>query len=118
MNILILYIGESVRFDQDEVRRALQSVPGTHSFREGTVGTVFECQYDFDLDKTIVRLLEDHQSISIAGSGDASLKIAVELQARVSSPLRLVDSDYSFDIPLSEATSIEQIRSRMVSSSG
>lgn len=118
MDILILYIGEGVRFDREAVSAALHSVRGTYDHKENTLGSLLECRFDWADDSTIVRLTEDQESISLSGSGDASLKLALELQASVGQPLRLVDSDYSFDLPLSEVSSVEDLRSRMSSESG
>ena len=101
MDFLLLYVSEDVSFDLGKVRLALEQIPGTYDLRtDHTIGAVLQCKYDFGSDSTIVRLTEGLETISISGTGEASIRIALEIQRQLAVPLHAVDSDYSFDILL------------------
>lgn len=115
MDFLLLYIGEGIRFDREEVKRVLRDIPGIRNLEERAgVGWWLQAQLDEGNDSTIIRLVTDEESISISGSGDASLKAAVEIQAGMELSLRLVDIDYSFDLPLRDLRSTEELRKAIV----
>ena len=112
MDLLLLYIGDGQQFDEEKVFQILNSVPGVKNLNRGkTTGAIMEGNYDFSSDSTIVRLAEDLETISISGTGDASLQLALEIQRAYHQPLHLVDSDYSFDVVLSDVSSLSGLKS-------
>lgn len=98
MDFLLLY-ADGLRFDREEIRGVLRGIPGVTGLEErnGT-GWVLQAHFDYEGDSTIIRLVDDEESISLSGTGPASLKAVVEIQSRSSVDLRLVDANYTFDL--------------------
>lgn len=107
MNKLIIFHDDESSFDPDEVRRIFEDIPGTRQLKEGQVGSRLWCDFDFNDDKTTVRLAENLKAISMHGTGDASLQMALQIQKRHSKPLRVTDLDYGFDLFIGEIGSVE-----------
>lgn len=53
-------------------------------------------------ERVLVRLARDSDAISITDNGPASLEVALMVQQNVAEPLRIVDTDFTFDLNLSE----------------
>ncbi len=114
MDFLLLFVGEGKRLDRAMVKRALVNLPGVRGVedREGE-GWTLQARFDDAGDSTIIRLVQDEESISISGIGDASLRAAVEIQSRLAADLRVVDSDYSFELPLRGVENVADLRKRI-----
>jgi hypothetical protein len=66
MNSLIVCADAGFRFDEDKVFRNLADIPGVYNLERGDfVGAALQCEYEFDGDRTIVRLSDDLESIWI-----------------------------------------------------
>lgn len=74
-----------------------------------SVGTLIEAEFVEPADWTIVRLMENASTISFSGTSQISLRAALLFQQRIPGPLRIVDTAYSFDLPLSEFTTLEEL---------
>lgn len=111
---LLMFIGEYEQFDDEEVYRYLQEIPGVSELKRGCfVGAVLQCHYDFNGDSTIVRLSDDLGTITAAGTGDASLQVALELQRRETRPIRVTDFGYNFDLSLGDMHGLEEFRQKI-----
>jgi hypothetical protein len=118
MQLLILFIGENERFDQNQLVDIAKNVPGVENIREGKfVGSILEFEFSEGEDFTTVRLSDDRETISISGLGNASLKIAFSIQKRYPQQITAVDSDYSFELILDQINSLEQLRQKILESS-
>ncbi len=118
MNILILFIGENKKFDENKILSILQDIPGIQNLREGNfVGSILECEFSEEDDFTLIRLSDDLETISISGIGDASLKIALEIQKRYPRAIRVVDSNYNFELVIEEMESVNEFRQRILEAS-
>ena len=118
MKMLLLFIGEDEKFNFSEIADILPKIPHIHNLKQGEfVGSILECEFSDKNDYTIIRLSDDLETISIDGDGDASLKIALEIQKHYPQNLRLIDSNYSFDIELEKIKSVGQLRQKMRESS-
>ncbi len=62
------------------------------------------------------RLSDDLESITIAGAGDASLQVALELQRREEQPLFVTDFGYDFNFSLKDIHTIDAIKGKMLAS--
>ncbi|AFY80555.1 hypothetical protein [Oscillatoria acuminata] len=114
MKMLLLFIGEDEKFNLSQVADSLTKIPNIQNFKQGDfVGSILECEFSEKTDFTIIRLSDDLETISIDGDGEASLKIALEIQKHYPQNLRLIDSNYSFDIELAEIKSVGQLRHQM-----
>jgi hypothetical protein len=107
MGTLLLLVDEQFLFDEGEVYDILRNIPGVYELeRRAFVGAVMECRYDLGDDKTIVRLPSHLRAISIDGTGEASMNIALEIQKRLRVPLIVVDEGYNFCFPLMTVHSV------------
>ncbi len=114
MKMLLLFIGEDEKFNISQVADSLTKIPNIQNFKQGNfVGSILECEFSEKNDFTIIRLSDGLETISIDGDGEASLKIALEIQKHYPQNLRLIDSNYSFDIELAEIKSVGQLRHQM-----
>lgn len=115
MKTLLLFIGEDEKFDASQIASILPEIPGTHNLKQGNfVGSILECEFADENDFTIIRLSDDLETISIYGNGDASLKIALSIQKLYPKPIRLIDSEYSFDLVLEKIESVSELRQKML----
>lgn len=111
MNSLIIYGKPGFTFDEDQVFRKLKEIPGVYNLERGRlVGAILQCEYEFDGDRTIARLSDDLESVTIAGTGDASLQFALELQQGEEEPLFLTDFGYDFNFSLKDVHGIDEIK--------
>lgn len=118
MKTLLLFIGENEKFALNQISSILPVIPGIHNLKEGNfVCSILECEFAYENDFTLIRLSDDLETISISGAGDASLKIALEIQKRYPKPIRLIDLDYSFDLVLEKIGSVSELRQKMLEAS-
>ncbi|MGL5195406.1 MAG: hypothetical protein ACRC8Y_17630 [Chroococcales cyanobacterium] len=118
MKMLLLFIGEDEKFNLIQIADILTKIPNIQNLKQGDfVGSILEGEFSEKNDFTIIRLSDDLETISIDGDGDASLKIALEIQKHYPQNLRLIDSNYSFDIELAKINSVGQLRQNMRESS-
>lgn len=118
MKMLLLFIGENETFNLSQVADSLTKIPNIKNVKQGDfVGSILECEFSDKTDFTIIRLSDDLETISIDGDGDASLKIALKIQNNYPQNLRLIDSNYSFDIELAKIKSVSQLRQNIRESS-
>lgn len=114
MSKLLLFIGENVKFDQREIVKILSEMPEVINLRQGNfIGASVECEYTHGDQSTIVRLSSDGETVTAEGLGDDSLKFALEFQRRLTIPLRAIDMEYSFDLSLSDISTVDEFRKRM-----
>lgn len=105
MNNLVLFDQNGRPFSCEEVREALEAIPGTYNLREGKfIGAVMDCEYDFEGASTIIRLADNLESIDLTGVSPASLNAAIQLQRLLKRHVRPFDLAYTFDIVLDEAS--------------
>jgi hypothetical protein len=114
MNFLLIFHDDQSSFDPDEIRRMLKEIAGISDLTgEGLAGSSLRAHFDFDEDKTTVRLAEDLKALSVHGTGPASLHLALELQRRHSKPLRVTDLDYGFDLLLGDIGSVQDFEKKI-----
>jgi len=115
MKTLLLFIGENQQFAPNQITSILPEIPGTYNLKSGNfVGSILECEFADQNDFAIIRLSDDLETISISGAIDAGLKIALEIQKRYPKAIRLIDSDYSFDLVLDQIGSVSELRQKML----
>lgn len=107
---LLIYIGESVKFEQSQVEHAMGSMAGVSQIHRGPlIGSLLQCHYTLGDESTIIRLSEDLETITVNGIGPVSLGFAWSFQKAMPLDLRMIDMDYSFDVVLSEFDSVEEL---------
>jgi hypothetical protein len=119
MNSLIVCGNEDFSFNEDEVFHDLKEIPGVHNLERGDfIGAVLQCEYEFNGDRTIVRLSDDLESITMEGGGDASFQVALELQKREQQPLFVTDFGYDFNFSLKNIHSLDEIKEKLIAAAG
>lgn len=109
-----LYIGENDRFDRGEFVRIISGMLGVKNVRpDGSFEASVRCEYTYNDRVTVVSLMSDGKFVWSDGLGDDSLSFAIEFQRHCKTPLRAIDSEYSFDLDLSEIVSIDEFRSKI-----
>ncbi len=117
MNSLIVYGKPGFSFNEEELFQQWQNLPGVSHLEQGRfVGASLQCEYECESDRTIARLSDELRTVTIAGTGDASLQFALALQQREAQPLFVTDFGYDFNIALQGLRSIDEIKRDMVAS--
>ncbi len=111
MHSILLFRPDDRRFEIAAVRHVFESEPGFHNVRFDTPGnTAVEADYIEPEFRTMISLSGDHGTISLRGVSNASLRASLILQRRLDTPLRMVDTDYSFDLILEGLSTVEELR--------
>ncbi|MBI2826823.1 MAG: hypothetical protein HYX69_19285 [Planctomycetia bacterium] len=98
--------------DAERVRDCLRHLPGVWNWNENDRWCLFVCEYQFQGDRATVQWLEGCGA-AIEGRGDAALQIAVEIQRCYGEEIHAVDPEGSFDIPLSEVSSLTDFQDKI-----
>jgi len=96
------------------LERIFESVPGFREVRRNTpIGTPIEADYVDGQDFTTVRLMTNSEAVSIDGTSGAALFAAWILQSHLDIPLRMIDTEYSFDLILSDFATVDELQRAM-----
>jgi hypothetical protein len=112
MQNTLLFNSDMRPFEVEAIERVFQLEEGFVQVRYSTpIGTPIEADFVEGQDSTIVRLSGNRNRISLSGTSDAALRAALILRKHLDTPLRMVDTDYSFDLILRDLMSLEELRS-------
>ena len=110
MHNLLLFDVNDRQIPLDALDRIFHLVDGFQQVRRNTpTGTPIEANFVHGNESTTVRLDSRRETISITGTSDTALRAALILQAYLQDPLRIVDTEYSFDLVLADYSSIEEL---------
>jgi hypothetical protein len=114
MHSILLFNEDDRPFDSATVGRIFQSEAGFRDVRFSEPGgDMIGAEY-FDFNgSTIVRLTGDRRTISMRGTSDVELHAALIIQRSLGTPLRMVDSDYSFDLTFQGISNVDELRDAM-----
>lgn len=107
----ILWRGDDNRFEVAAVESIFRTVEGFSSVRlDEPGGALIEAKYsDRGLgERVLVRLSSGSDAISITDASQTSFQVAIIIQQHIDAPLRVVDTDYTFDLNLSECSSVDE----------
>lgn len=111
MHSILLFRPDDRPFEIAALRHVFQSEPGFQNIRfDDPGGDAIEANYIEPEFRTMIGLSGDHGTISLRGVSDASLRASLILQRRLGMPLRMVDTDYSFDLILEGLSTVEELR--------
>lgn len=114
-SILLLRLDE-MPFDVAAVAHVLSTHSGFRDVRfDEPGGAAVEADYREHEDWTIVRLSENPNRISLSGTSDATLRAALLLQSNLKVPLRIFDTNYSFDLVLEDYSTVDELRAAIES---
>ena len=110
MHSLLLFDVNEGKIPVDALQRIFQSVIGFQRIRHNTpTGTPIEADFIDGEDFTTVELDAQRETISIRGTSGAALNAAWILKSHLDIPLRMVDTEYSFDLVLSGFSNIDEL---------
>jgi hypothetical protein len=108
-SILLLRLDE-LKFEPAVVEKTMRTVKGFGKVRlDDPAGALNEAEYVGAQGRTVVTLSESARAISLSGTGDAALHAALVLQGHLTIPLRIVDTEYSFDLDLSSFFTLDEL---------
>lgn len=111
MTNLLLIRTDETPFDVAAVAHILSTQSGFHDVRfDDSIGAVIEARYTEADSQSIVSLKEDHETISLSGTSDAALRAALILQTGLKIPLRMFDTNYSFDLVFEGLSTVDELR--------
>jgi len=73
-------------------------------------GSILEVQFVERDGSTFVRLNDSGKSVSVSGTSDVSLRAAMIVQEHLQTPLRIVDTEYSFDLILADFANLQELQ--------
>jgi hypothetical protein len=110
MHSLLLFDVNEQPIDLAAIEDIFRSEAGFHEVRRNTpIGTPIEADFVDRGDFTTVGVSTDCETISIRGTSGAALQVAWLLHTQLRMPLRMVDTEYSFDLMLDDFASIEEL---------
>ncbi|HEX4144830.1 MAG TPA: hypothetical protein VHY91_15105 [Pirellulales bacterium] len=111
MHNTLLFKLDDQPFDVAVIRHIFQTQRGFRDVRFNLPsGRVIEADYVEADDSTVVGLNGDRETISLRGTSDAALHAALTLQRNLDTPLRIIDTDNSFDLILRDYPNVEELR--------
>jgi hypothetical protein len=111
MHNILLLNSDNRPFDAAAIERIFQLERGFRDVRFNEPGgAIIEADYIEPEDSTIVGLSGSRKSVSLSGTSDATLRAALILQKKLGTPLRMFDTEYSFDLILRDIPNIETLR--------
>lgn len=111
MHNLLLFNSDERPFEVEVIERIFHAEGGFRDVRYNEPGgAAIEADYIEPEDRTIVRLSGSRSRISLSGTSDAALRAALILQRHMDQPLRIIDTDYSFDLILRDFRNLEELQ--------
>ena len=112
MHSLLLLDVDEREIPVDALQRVFQSVTGFRRVRQNTPASIpIEADYIDGTDFTTVGLSTTRKAISIRGTSGAALSAAWILISYLDIPLRIVDSEYSFDLIVRDFSNLHDLQS-------
>lgn len=112
MQSIILWREDELDFEPEKIEQICRTDAGFGQVRfDEPGGALIEAIYSSEpRDYSVfVRLSGDRQIISISSVSDTSLQVALLLQQHLQSPLRIMNDSYTFDLKLSDHTSVDEL---------
>lgn len=107
---LLLYIDESTSVDVGKLKAGLLQSLHLECFRsEGDLALC--CDFKVNEYPLTIRVPSDLGAVWVDSADDAALAVALEIQRFYSTPIRLVDEGYALDLPLSQFSSLDELKS-------
>ena len=115
MRVLLVFLGEGLIFNIDKIIEILTNLSGVTEIRRNPgPETIVEVDYYDEIGTSIIRLNGEADTISFTWHSDSAVAAALAIQKQYGEPMRMIDMDYSFDIVLSESSTIDSIKEIMM----
>lgn len=118
-NGLLIFIDEGIKFKKEETIEAVLKIDGVYNVsidRNNVSNFILSCEYDYQEYSVIVDFCNDLETFYINRVSKAGLNFAFQLQQLITQPIKLIDSDYSFDIHLQDIKSFEDLEQKVINS--
>lgn len=111
MQTLLLLTVDDEPFDANDFRRVVETVKGFDGVRfDEPGGAAVEAKYSDGVDKTTVRLSGNLTAISVSDFTDVAFEVVMILQRHLARSLRIIDMEYTFDLPVSDYANARDLR--------
>jgi hypothetical protein len=101
-SIFLIRVDEQ-RFDPQRIEAVLRADAAFLEVRlNDPAGALVEAEFIDSDGTTDVALSESAKAIFFSGTSDTDLRAALRLQSHLKTPLRIFDTEYSFDLVLSD----------------
>jgi hypothetical protein len=115
MSFLLVYIGETENFDPELVRSFLHTCSRVSEIKEHCdERSLYTAHFDYADDSTIFDLHSNLETVSISGTGFASIQLCHLFQASYPKPLHVIDEGYNFDLVIRDFGSARELEEAMV----
>lgn len=107
----MLYLGEGKTFDRERVKTTLLTEQNFGEFEElPESGVCFRGRFFCGNESTMVELKADLESIVLSVAAEIGIQCAFQIQKQYPEKIYMVDSDYNFDLPISQFDNVEDFR--------
>jgi hypothetical protein len=114
MQRLLVFKPDDSPFSADSLLHVFQLEPGFENVQlNNSTDDAVEATFRQADGWSILRLSHDQKTISLSQNTEVTLRAAMILRRHFKEPLQIIDSDYSFDLMLSDYTSVEDLQSAM-----
>jgi hypothetical protein len=111
MNSLLIMREDERLFETAAIDRFLKMESGFRDVRaDGPAGAVLEAEYGTPDNWTTLSLSENLDTVSLTLISDIALQVALMLQQRLEIPLRMFDTNYTFDLILVGMQTVEELK--------
>jgi hypothetical protein len=110
MTSLLLLCPDDLHIDADTMLALFEDDTRFADIRRNTpTGTLVEADFRIGDDYTTARLSQNGRRISLSGTTDAALAAALVIQSHSKIALRIIDTDYTYDLNLSDYATLEEL---------
>jgi len=110
-NLLLCVVDDDGHFSLDCIERAFNADERFLNIqREGIGQSVIEAEFVDGNDQTTARVRAALNVISLSRAGDAALTVALILRKCCAGAVRLIDTNYSFDIEMKDFATLDELR--------
>jgi hypothetical protein len=110
MAFLLIFRIDQRAFVESEVFNKMGEIGVGELLRDTMPGAAIVGHFQFGNDGVLIELKSDLQAFAVSDSSSAGFEFAVRLQAHFDEPLRIVDEVYSFDLPLKNFNTADQLK--------
>lgn len=110
MTSLLLLCPDDLHIDADTMLALFEDDTRFADIRRNTpTGSLVEADFRIGDDYTTARLSQNGRRISLSGTSDAALAAALVIQSHLKIVMRIIDTDYTFDLTLSDYTTLDAL---------
>lgn len=110
MSNLLLLCPNDQHIDAGTIHALFEADTRFTDLRRNTpTGTLVEADFRIGDDYTTARLSQNGRRISLSDTSDAALSAALVIQSHLEIAMRIIDTDYTFDLSLSDYATLDAL---------